>query len=375
MFHLISQPVVNTVTVTEAALSGTPAWHNLGTVFAPGSGAAMNSTEAAKASNLANWEPVTGSICRPPVLSSERAAEIQQRIELAKNGDISPLLEWAQSYTNGGFSDHTVIPGFQEVYRSDNLDNLGVVGEKYVPFKNLEAFAFLDSLTADGVMQYETAFALRGGKQIALLCRLPTVDMIGENGDVQKRYICLTNSHDGTGAIKVLPTSIRVVCQNTLALALKKGKEQTMRCSHNASAVSRGDRLQEMRLYLSQFDTQFAEYRADALTLLGKHITDADWTAYVRALWPLSEIDGARAQTNATNRERILSRLFREDATNNMPGMRGTWWAAFNAVTQYLDHYSNYRGENAPSNRFLSITTGPAAALKAKAFSLALSAV
>jgi phage/plasmid-like protein (TIGR03299 family) len=295
----------------------------------------MNSEDAGKLSNLANWEPETGPICRP---------------------------------------DGTVIPGYQEVFRSDNRDNLGVVGAKYVPFKNLEAFAFLDSLTADGVMQYETAFALKGGKQIALLCRLPTVDMIGD-GDAQRRYICLTNSHDGSGAIKVLPTSIRVVCWNTLSMALKGGREQTMRCSHNAGTASREDRLREMRLYLSQFDTQFSEYREIALTLLGKTITDADWTAYVRSLWPISEIDGARAQTNATFRERILSRLFRDHATNNMPGMRGTWWAAFNAVTQYLDHYSNYRGENAPSNRFLSITSGPAAALKAKAFSLALAAV
>lgn len=109
---------------------------------------------------------------------------------------------------------------YVNVRTSDNKP-LGIVGERYQIVQNTEAFAFTDELLGEGV-RYESAGSLKGGKVIWLLAKLPNkFEILGDKIDP---YVVFTNTHDGSGAVRVACTNVRVVCQNTLNAAMRSAK-------------------------------------------------------------------------------------------------------------------------------------------------------
>lgn len=113
------------------------------------------------------------------------------------------------------------VPGFKANIRDTDNQVLGVVTDRYKIVQNHEAFAFTDDLLGEGV-RYETAGSLQNGRKVWLLAKLPDNYII--SGDRISPYLVFSNSHDGSGSIKVAMTPIRVVCQNTLNLALSNAK-------------------------------------------------------------------------------------------------------------------------------------------------------
>ena len=117
-------------------------------------------------------------------------------------------------YTEKGIE----IPGATVNIRTSDNKPLGIVGDRYQIVQNSEAFAFTDALLGEGV-RYETAGSLKEGKIIWMLAKLPNkFKVLGEKVDP---FVVFTNTHDGTGAVKVIMTPVRVVCQNTLNMAIK----------------------------------------------------------------------------------------------------------------------------------------------------------
>ena len=117
----------------------------------------------------------------------------------------------------GGHKKIMEVPdAFATVRNSDNKV-LGVVGNRYTPIQNIECFDFLDTVLDDSSARYETAGSLYGGKIVWMLVNLGKDIVVGEDRTVP--YLLLTNSHDGSTAIKGMTTPIRVVCANTLSLA------------------------------------------------------------------------------------------------------------------------------------------------------------
>jgi len=114
-----------------------------------------------------------------------------------------------------------IIPNFKANVRDIDNQVLGVVTDRYKIVQNEEAFAFTDALIGEGV-RYETAGSLQGGRRVWILGKLPENYIIG--GERIEPYMVFSNSHDGTAAIKVAMTPIRVVCQNTLNLAISQAK-------------------------------------------------------------------------------------------------------------------------------------------------------
>ena len=108
------------------------------------------------------------------------------------------------------------IPGFIANTRNTDGKVFGIVSNRYNIVQNEDAFSFTDSLIGEDV-RYETAGSLREGRTVWLLAKMPERKILGDKFDP---YICFTNSHDGFGAVKVCMTPIRVVCNNTLNLAL-----------------------------------------------------------------------------------------------------------------------------------------------------------
>ena len=113
------------------------------------------------------------------------------------------------------------VAGYKANVRDNDRKVLGVVTDRYKVIQNREAFAFTDSLLGNGV-RYETAGSLQEGKKVWILARLPREYII--SGERISPYLVFSNTHDGSGAVRVALTPIRVVCNNTLNLALATAK-------------------------------------------------------------------------------------------------------------------------------------------------------
>ena len=146
-------------------------------------------------------------------------------------------LDWLISqkdvYTDSGVQ----IPGYKANIRSTDQSVLGVVSDRYQIVQNEDAFAFTDGLLGEGVT-YETAGSLQGGRRTFILARLPERFIIA--GDEIMPYFVIMNSHDGSCSVKAAMTPVRVVCQNTLNLALKTAK-RTWTARHTSNIMDRID--------------------------------------------------------------------------------------------------------------------------------------
>jgi phage/plasmid-like protein (TIGR03299 family) len=255
------------------------------------------------------------------------------------------------------------------VVRTDTNEVLGVVGTNYVPIQNRESFAFLDSIVAGGDLRYHTAGALRRGEKIWLLAKLPGQIRVRFSDDISEKYLLLSNSHDGSSCLRVFFTSVRVVCANTLAMADRDGSGEGIAIRHQGNLPSKVRQAQEVlgiaHRFFDDLEGQF--------DLMARHYPNySQVSAYYKALVPDPE-DGSPSRAQNTRDD--LFRLFETGKGQDIPQIRGTTWAAFNAVTEYVDHLRPTRAKtpfDRAANRLESSWFGSGARLKEQAFQLAV---
>lgn len=326
--------------LAEAAFANDPAWHGLGEVFKPGENRGMNS---------------------------------QQALELAH-------LDWRVEKQPIFLRDGSEIADSFATVRTDINAPLGIVGGRYEVQQNHECFDFLDGLCQDGIIEYESAFALNQGRKVVILARMPSYDEIAE-GDNSLRYVLFSTSHDGTGCINICPTSVRVVCANTLRAALGKSKA-TASIRHTAK---KDDSLKLAKQWLSQFDEQFTLFRDSARILSSKHYSPEQARDYIHTLFPMPEKPEGKelSKTVVKNIEEKRAGVYGaiNIASNSLPSIKGTWWQLVNAVTWNVDHESNFKHRAKDSRsaeraemekRFENSINGAGADFKETAFNLAL---
>lgn len=220
-----------------------------------------------------------------------------------------------------------IVKGYKANVRDTDDAVLGIVGDRYKVVQNADAFNFTDDLIG-GDVRYETAGSLRGGKQIWLLARMPERKIAG---DKVEPYLCFTNSHDGSGGLKVCMTPIRVVCNNTLNLALDSAKRVwSMRHTENIH-----ERLEEARDCLFLADKYMVNLAAYADQAANKRLYDADIKAIVEELFPITE--------NSTDRERATMEKCRNQFmvcyyAPDIKQFRGTAWGVINAASDLVTH-------------------------------------
>lgn len=219
------------------------------------------------------------------------------------------------------------IEGFKANTRSSDNSILGIVSNKYKIIQNTEAFEFTDNLISDEV-HYETAGSLRSGKTIWLLAKLPEKYIIGDKFDP---YICFTNNHDGKGAVTVCMTPIRVVCNNTLNLALNSAKRSW-------SIRHLGDingKLAEARQTLALADLYMDNLNKEANRLINVSVTDAELEAIFDELYPIDSNDSNRKKTNIIS---MKENIFNKYQSADISKFKGTAWGVINAVTDFAAH-------------------------------------
>ena len=213
-------------------------------------------------------------------------------------------LDWRVAQSPIVTEDGIPINGFKANLRETDDKVLGVVTDRYRVVQNSEAFAFTDSLLGEGVT-YETAGALQDGRRTWLLAKLPQRYIISE--DEITPYLVFMNSHDGSGAIKAAMTPIRVVCQNTLNLALSTAK-RTWLMNHTGDIEGK---LEEARYTLLYADKYMGELGRAIDRLNHIKLSDRQVYEYIDALFPLADTPTEQQKKNLMRlKEDLMLRYF-----------------------------------------------------------------
>lgn len=189
-------------------------------------------------------------------------------------------LNWQVIQKNLVTDSGIVVPGFKANLRENDQQVLGVVSDRYKVVQNEEAFAFTDALLGEGVT-YETAGSLQNGRRTWILAKLPARYII--SGDEVTPYLVFMNSHDGSGSIKAAMTPIRVVCQNTLNLALSTAKRSW---STNHTGDIKG-KMEDARYTLLYADQYMAELGKVIDKLNQQKLSDRQVLEYIDSLFPI----------------------------------------------------------------------------------------
>lgn len=225
--------------------------------------------------------------------------------------------------------NNLLIPGYKANVRDSDNKVLGVVTDRYKVVQNDEAFAFTDGLLGEGV-RYETAGALLDGRKVWILARMPREFII--NGEQISPYLVFSNTHDGSGAIKVAVTPIRVVCNNTLNLALTTAKRSW-------SMVHTGDvqgKMEEAKQTLFMAEKYMSKLGREFETLRKIELTDRQVMDYIKLLLPYENEDNSLHVRNINRlREDMQRRYF--DAPD-LKDVGNNAYRFVNAVSDFATH-------------------------------------
>ena len=247
----------------------------------------------------------------------------------SKDALIAAGLDWnveqRKIYTEDGYA----IPGYFANVRSSDHHTLGVVTKRYKIVQNHEAFAFTDALLGKGV-RYETAGSLKGGRKTWILARLPKQYRLAE--DITMPYLVFSNSHDGSAAIKVAMTPVRVVCNNTLNLALRDA-DRIWSANHTGDIDSK---LEDARMTLFMAENYMNELAKESTRLSRKRVSDAEVEEYIKMLLPIA--------TNATETMEQNVKKMREDlkmryySAPDLQNIGKSQYRFINAVSDFATH-------------------------------------
>ncbi len=254
-----------------------------------------------------------------------RVAEAPASKEALSLSGLDWKVEQEDLYTGTGY----LVPGFKANIRSTDRKVLGVVTDRYKVVQNEEAFVFTDALLGEGV-RYETAGSLQGGRKVWLLARLPQAYIIA--GERISPYLVFSNTHDGSGAIRVAVTPIRVVCNNTLNLALATTKRSW-------SAIHTGDignKMEEAGNTLFLANTYMDGLGREFEHLRKKKLTDKQVMEYIGLLISMDENTTPQQKKNIIRlREDMKMRYF------DAPDLQDVGHNAYrfiNAVSDFATH-------------------------------------
>jgi phage/plasmid-like protein (TIGR03299 family) len=307
--------------VETMALFGHRPWHGLGT--------------ALEEADLYDWS------------SASRKAGLDWEVELV------PLVT----------ADTQARVTHRAVRRTSDARVLGVVGPRYAPLQNKDAFGWFQPFLDAKEAALHTAGSLKSGSRIWVLAKLDRDPLVIAEGDTVEKFLLLSHGHDGSLAVRCGFTPVRVVCANTLALAHGSDASKLIRLKHTRDVLENLANVREiMDLANQQFEATAEQYRR----LARKSVNQTDLRKYVKRVLKIeSEED---ISTRSKNIVEEIVRLAEAGRGNDLPAVRGTLWTAYNGVSEWL----TYNRGRSTDNRLNSLWFGDSALTNRHALEVAL---
>jgi len=275
-------------------------------------------------------------------------------------------LNWTVSQREIITADGIDLPNHRAIVRDDNKDVFGVMTQWYQPIQNAEAFGFFDSVVGTGQAIYETAGSIFGGRRIFLTAKLPG-EIRATKDDVTQKYLTLINGHDGSLALRMYYTPVRVVCNNTLNASLRDANSSDSIAIYHRGNVEK--RIKDAQDALGLAHRYYDEFQNIVDRLVAKQV-GAKMVDDMLAEIFQTEGKDPKHSTAFENAEKTKN-MFENDPKQQLAGIKGTMWAFYNAVAQYADHEATVV-KGAADKRFNAIVSGTSAGTKQKAMKLCL---
>jgi phage/plasmid-like protein (TIGR03299 family) len=310
------------------------AWHHLGSAIQ----GAMTAEQALEMGFLARWD-----VRKQPVFWQNGTGEQEVITDRF-------LTVWTDP------TDGTIRP-------------LDVVGRNYTPIQNEALAPFLNALTDESGAMFQTAGSVKNGKQVFLTMKLPDT-MLLNGEDATEFYLIAYNSHDGSSSFRLAVSPVRVVCSNTLAMAMNKAKS-TWSIRHTRNADGQIAMARESMNLTFAF---MSEFQAEAEQMMSATMTDDQFFAIVKDLFPASDDDTKRGANAMRDAQDTVMGLWRNSDT--MLNLDKSAWRGYNAVTEAIDFYLPVRNTmgnlNVARASRAVLPTSPMVALKERASGLLL---
>jgi phage/plasmid-like protein (TIGR03299 family) len=288
--------------------------------------------------------------------------------------DEGDLYDWPKTCEKAGLAwDVELVPlvtadaqaqvTHRAVRRKSDGRTLGVVGPRFFPLQNKDAFAWFQPFLDAKQAALHTAGSLRHGSRIWVLAKLNRTPLVVAPGDKVEKFILLSHGHDGSLAVRVGFTPVRVVCANTLAMAHGSDASKLIRLKHTKDVLANLANIREvMDLANAEFEATAEQYRL----LARKSINQADLRRYVKKVFQVEE--GQEGSTRLKNIMEEIIKLAEAGRGNQLPSVRGTLWTAYNGVSEWL----GYQRGKSQGSRLDSLWFGDSAAFNRRALETAL---
>tara|TARA_R100000900_G_scaffold146037_1_gene133908 strand:+ start:742 stop:1728 length:987 start_codon:yes stop_codon:yes gene_type:complete len=255
-------------------------------------------------------------------------------LEMLKEAGLDWTVERKPAYHEDA-GKYVMSDDWNLLVRSDNQKVLGPCGKNYLPIQNKQAFTFFDKFVKAGDMTMGTAGSLDEGRQVWGLANIRQGFKLPGGDDVEG-HLLISHPHQWGKALTIMFTPIRVVCNNTLTMALgEKGNRFTMPHVQEFSADIQLKAQEALGLAKGQFN----EFKETASFLAKKRYKEKDLNNYIIQQFHPTMRLGDNVLLDRDTWNRTSQYIF--DLVHKQPGANmseGSWWSALNAVTYYMDH-------------------------------------
>jgi phage/plasmid-like protein (TIGR03299 family) len=235
---------------------------------------------------------------------------------------------------------------YNAIVRDDTNTILSIQSPDYKIIQNSEVFEMAYNL--GDKIQVESALSMNGGRRLVVLCRTGTMHGAGGRDPIEK-YMALINSHDGTLAMSALPTSVRIVCQNTLSMAMAAGMKKSFRIVHTGDMKKKQDAMADALKFYAKTGQLFEE-KVD--TLVRKELTKSDIQKFWMDVWGMIEepiVTNPQSESEYANYLKATTTIAKWaevfDTERQQLSTTANLWLAANAVTNEVQHRIPARGK------------------------------
>ena len=244
---------------------------------------------------------------------------------------VSTIVDGKTLTIDNKFMTYADVPGV-------GVRPFGVVGNRYTPIQNIEAFDLLNNIVDESGANYDSAGVIDGGRKCYITMKLPNTISVANGSDAIETYLNCMNSHDGSSSFNIHITFLRLICTNGMK-GFTQGSQITLR--HTANATMK---VQEAREALQLVFTEQEAFQAEVQSLLDSEMTNSQYKKFIETLIPEPKDDASVRKSNSV--ERVRGELMSLWTAPTQEIVKNTAWAAYSAVVEYVDWFKPVRGED-----------------------------